>query len=313
VTGFVVYALAQTVRAEALVHSGAAELVRRQRPNGGWGYNGMTPPDADSTAWALLALAASGASLSPAAAERGRRYLRAHQTSSGGFSTYGPSDDVGTFIGAVAPGDLQGWLAPQVCVTATALQALVTYGEPMANVPLQTAARYLADAHAPDELWRTYWWQGPQCPTFQALRAVVLALPAALPGLHAAAAMRLVAGQQPDGGWADVEGATSLAFATAFGLLTLALLPSQRYAAAVARAVAWLLAHQRSDGSWEAAPILRIPSPLTLDPAATTSWRIGGLGTGVVLADEQRIFTTAASAWALARAAGLAAVGPGQS
>ena len=56
---------------------------------------------------------------------------------------------------------------------------------------------------------------------------------------------------------------------------------------------------QNADRSWPSALILRIPPPLTTDPGRRSKWG-SGAGTGVIISDQRRCFTTAAVLSALA-------------
>jgi hypothetical protein len=68
--------------------------------------------------------------------------------------------------------------------------------------------------------------------------------------------------------------------------------------AAADRAVAWLLAQQRSDGSFPASARLRVPAPAAVDPLATPELTL-------VYLDQDRVFTTATALAALAAIAPL--------
>src|SRR6266404_5070315 len=72
----------------------AAEwLLANEFPGGGWGYNESVGIDADSTAYAILFLASEGFSIPHGSYDR----LKSFQRQDGGFSTFQPSDDVGSW------------------------------------------------------------------------------------------------------------------------------------------------------------------------------------------------------------------------
>jgi hypothetical protein len=60
-------------------------LLSTQNPDGGFGYDGFSPSDGDSTAWSLMALNAVGDSVA-AQAQLARNWLLQDQNSDGGFS-----------------------------------------------------------------------------------------------------------------------------------------------------------------------------------------------------------------------------------
>jgi hypothetical protein len=70
------------------------------------------------------------------------------------------------------------------------------------------------------------------------------------------------------------------------------------------RGLLGLVALQQPDGGWPGHASMRIPPPDVAEPESYQSWRVDGLGTGVVVHDQHRLFTTAACVSLLALAAG---------
>jgi hypothetical protein len=102
--------------------------------------------------------------------------------------------------------------------------------------------------------------------------------------------------QKRSGSWAP-DG-TDHVFATAMNILTLLLSPRDSIKS-IRRAVAWLIEQKDAGGHWPSQPILRIPAPMTTRPATVRHWRRDELGTGVIIADDQHLFTAATALWAL--------------
>lgn len=298
VSGFVAYALGRSGRTDTGALAVSKALLFRQRPNGGWGYNESVPTDCDSTAWVLLSLSVAPV-WKPSAVSRAVRYIKAHQDRSrGGCSTYAPGDQIDRFIGAPDPDLTQGWLAPHVCVTAVAMQCLLAHGERAGSDFVGACTHYLLQQRDVSGLWRTYWWPGHAYSTYHCLRA--LALAGALDPADARATVRaLLARQSTDGGWSNTGGEENGAFATAFSLLTLLLVPDELALDGAGRAAAWLVAHQAAHGGWPTVPILRIPPPMVTRPEQVDVWRANVGGTGVIVEDQEGIFTAAAAIWAL--------------
>ena len=93
VTAFVGYALATSgvPLPAGLVPQTVRALLRRQRPEGGWGYNRISPADSDSTAWALKFL--RGSRLLRPGNGTARAFLLSHLRAEGGLSTYADDDE----------------------------------------------------------------------------------------------------------------------------------------------------------------------------------------------------------------------------
>ncbi len=99
-----------------------AYLLSTQKPDGGFGYDTISPSDGSSTSWALMALNVIGDSVLNQALSA-RNWLLANQNSDGGFSfgAYGvTSSDTYTTAHAIIA--LQGttWLLNPAPITATA-------------------------------------------------------------------------------------------------------------------------------------------------------------------------------------------------
>lgn len=295
VTGFVATALCGFGTQEAAL----AALLKREAATGGWGYNRTVPADADSTAWVMRALAGHPGF------DRGSRrvraavaYLVAHQDpASGGFRTYLPESAIGVFIGQPSDRLPQGWTSPHTCVTGAAITALLAVGEPGDGSAVRRAISFLLSSREPTGLWSAYWWTGHAYATFTALEALAGAdVVSELRDVVRSAQGALADCQGPDGSWQGQP------FETAFALLALTVdAADQPDTPDVGeRAAAWLLRAQNADGSWPSQPMLRIPPPMVARPETVSSWDIDGEGTGVLIGDGGRVFTTAACVWALA-------------
>lgn len=299
VSGVVLNALAQAgSHAVDGVDRSIAALLRRQRRNGGWSYNERVPTDCDSTAWVTLALL-TRTRWRPSALVRAARYVLLHQdTATGAFATYAPYDRIHRYIHAT-PEQTAGWQLPHLGVSCLAVQALLGLGVAPDVPRMALALRYITEARATQGLWSCYWWRGHGYATYHALRSLVLgqALPGDAPGEVAAA---IIDRQGTDGAWHLDDGAPC-AFETAHMLRALALIESDvaGLASPMDRGSRALLELQKRDGSFEPMPILRIPPPMAERVDDSSRWRIDEQGTGVVVSDCERVFTTACAlmAW----------------
>ncbi|HEY7062214.1 MAG TPA: hypothetical protein VII06_12110 [Chloroflexota bacterium] len=292
-TAYVATMLAPGPAARLAVQRAGRWLVAAYRPGqagprgqplpGGWGYNEQVPPDGDSTAWALLALAAAG--LAPTDAMRWA--LTSYRLFSGLYRTYADRLAVDT------------WTAPHVDVTAVALQALLTMGTAEAR-PIEVTVERLLERAARGE-WHAYWWADDAYAAAQALQALAdfrrwCAGTGYGAGGHPAEARvapllrgvdELLDAYRQQAGWVaagDEPFGAALrvrAWAAIGGAMAVAWPPVER-----------LLAAQAADGRWPGGPKLRLTHHDSQQPWATP-------GSGVLYADVADIFTTATVVGAL--------------
>jgi squalene cyclase len=279
------------------IDTAADALVERQQRDGGWGYHRDVPSDADSTACALSFLAATGRGRQ--AMERAGRCLRRHQDMrSGGVATYSDPEPIRRYLAVGRRSDLRGWCARHLEVTATAGRAFAAVPSSYFLAEANLAWRYVRPRQAADGGWSSYWWVGRHYPTLQAV-----ALGSALgdPRPAARAAGWALSEQLPSGAWGAPRAEPS-AFATALSLAVL--LRAGGHREAVKRGLLELVGLQQDDGGWPAHASMRIPPPHVAEPDGYESWRVDALGTGVVVRDHHRLFTTSACVSTLAAAAG---------
>lgn len=137
VTGFVGAALAEVATANRATARAAAALLDSRSRDGGWGFNAAVDSDADSTAWAILLLAGTGAEVPCEAIA----FLQSLQRADGGFATYSRRD---------------AWGVSHPDVTPIAALASAPY-EPHASERALTYALKMVDH---DGTWPAYWWRG---------------------------------------------------------------------------------------------------------------------------------------------------------
>lgn len=290
---------------DAGVHGPAADraaeaLLRRQHRDGGWGYHHDVPSDADSTAWGLAFLAAWG--LDRNATERAGRCLRQFQDPrTGGVATYADPRPIRRYLKAGPGLDVRGWCASHLEVTATAGRAFSLVPNEHFRPEAEHAWRYVAPRQGADGGWDSYWSVDRHYPTAQAV-ALAQALGRREP--VARAAVWASSEQNGDRAWGSL-GVDRSAFATALSL-TVRLTaggPGSRDES-VRGGLLELVELQQPDGGWPAHATMRIPPPGVAEPEGYRSWRVDGMGTGVIVHDQHRVFTTATCVSLLALAAG---------
>jgi squalene-hopene/tetraprenyl-beta-curcumene cyclase len=188
---------------------------------------------------------------------------------------------------------MSGWCSFHLEVTATAGRAFAVSGH---DTQASRAWRYVRERQDADGAWSGYWWTARQYPTLQ---AGALARLFGEPGPVKRAAQWVIREQRADGGWDTPEVETSAA-ASALSLLVLLLAGNGRKA--LQRGILRLVRLQLPDGSWPSCPLVRIPPPEVTEPATFARWRTDALGTGAIVRDQHRAFTTAMCVSALTRA-----------
>jgi len=246
-------------------------LLRRRPEEAGWGYNRLTPADADSTAWALRLAGRLGIADEGRVAAA-RAFLAGHVMADGGVTTYAEGDSIRRYTRLPEGASFAGWQAAHACVTAAAAPAL-------GPATLDRLGRLQGD----DGNWQGYWWPDDEYTTALATEV--------LPAARAAAV-----------GWAQTRvGATGVvhsgegepsAWATAWCLRILGRGTTSAAHQARGQVVRWLVTAQHADGSWPASARLRVPMPGQVDAS--------GQERMVNALDQNRVFTTAAVAAALA-------------
>src|SRR5579871_1717100 len=260
-----------------------AHLMTRQRPSGAWGYNSLTPGDADSTGWGVR-LAEAVAEGDGEEAQRARRALRRHLREDRGIATYADPAPIRAFTASAADRSFTGWCGSQPCVTAAAAAVSGMCAE---------VRPYLLKSQRANGSWGSYWWCDDEYATALAAEALSSSGHAEdEPRVRRAvewarqqvdAQGRVVTGYHPDGS----------AFATAWCLRVLLLDAEHAAAERRARVAAWLTGQQRADGSWAPSAYLRVPFPDDVSPWETTAWELGGTIEGSIVPDQCGIFTAA--------------------
>ncbi len=211
---------------------------------GGWAWAMPAGwPDADDTAFTILALRALGVPASSPALQRGADWLEGMQNADGSWPTFIRNSRI--------PYDHD---CPYIL--GHVLSALHSVGR-LQEKPaiLSRALAYLARAQRYDGSFASTWFREATAGTAAALDAL-----ADCGLVHTPVAVRardaLLRNQNDDGGWAGIRRQESTAEETAWAVLALLRCPEDEAVTwSWRRGVAWLTAHQRPDGTWTPAPI----------------------------------------------------------
>lgn len=256
VTGFVATHLGACRTYEGRVTLSACALLAQQRPSGGWGYGNAVPPDADSTAWSVMAIRIAGLNAREAL-RRAEEFMLTH-VGRDGVSTFRHDSGIASFIGAPPRLGVAGWTSPHPDVTVAVL---------LAGVPLQpspAAERLLRQVVGLQDrrgLFPGYWWRSQFYTAALVLRLLAskrrrLADDRTARLLHALERAAL-----PGGGYGLGPARTVDPFSTALAVEILCRLGPLRHNDLVVQAISSLLEAQAPHGGWHGSRVLRIPRP----------------------------------------------------
>jgi squalene-hopene/tetraprenyl-beta-curcumene cyclase len=244
-------------------------------PPGGWAFefDNRWYPDVDDTAVIAMALHAvehPQPARSRAAVERAAQWVAGMQCRGGGWGAFDIDNDK-AWINRIAYSDLKASIDPPTAdVTARVMEMFARCALPWDGDRFPRALAYLLAEQEADGAWFGRWGVNYVYGTSGALAALAqtpggAALEAAL--VRGAVWLRSV--QNEDGGWGETTASyknpalrgsgVSTPSQTAWGLIgvlaTVERLPLLRaeFASALERGVAYLLAEQRADGTWDEA------------------------------------------------------------
>jgi Prenyltransferase and squalene oxidase repeat len=290
VTGYIGSVLARAGDSDSLRAAQAGWAFLASWQSEGWGYNLLTPHDADSTGWALHLGRLLGAQDSEDFRE-GWAFLAQHCRQDGGVATYADSSEIRAFIGASEDHSFNGWCDSRVCVTA----AIASQGHALVGT-----LDYLRRTQRPDGSWQSYWWCEDEYAT--ALAGAALAR-ADGPGdaKRVAWALDWAMSRINDSGRVPTRvrpRGSIFAGALVAELLTCARADSQADAACdlILRD---LIERQAPEGGWEPSAGLRVTPPEIDDPDTTPHFEVGRKIEGGISLDQRGLFTTATALSAL--------------
>jgi hypothetical protein len=255
-------------------------LLSRRKVDEGWGFNHLTPRDADSTLWALKLAEVLGYGHWNSA-QQAYAFLEQHVCENGGVTTYASDAQIRQFIDAPASASFAGWCEPHTCVTAAAatLKRFRT-----------AACNFLKTRQEVNGCWRSYWWIEDEYATALAAEALLGYSPEQTQPAINWAINRI----RPDGSVPSTLFPSGSSFAVAWIVRILLLsYECNPVVTPLRQAIHWLLRQQNADGSWTASAGLRVPPPHISQPYNFKEWKLDGKIEGSISLDKRGLFTTA--------------------
>jgi squalene cyclase len=273
-------------------------LLRQRQEPAAWGFSEAVPADCDSTLNALGAMTTLGAK--DERISRSIEFVLAHQTTSGGFSTYKDGLSLVRYRGTGDESNYEGWTQPHVCVTAVALEVLSRFPRFVPRRVLDSAICFLLDSQATEGYWESYWWRSKYFSTARITKYLTSLHNTRARAARERASDWLLRTASAGGNW-DNGYDVGLPCPLSTSKCVEALVVTGADGKLALDGIAWLQKNQNADGSWTGAPVLQIPPPHVIRPSEINDWRIAGRGVGACCADERRIYTTSTVTAALSR------------
>ncbi len=238
-------------------------LATRYRPGKGWGYNALTPADADSTVWTHLFFTRLGEGIPDY-----DPLLHSYLGEDGGAATYVERQPIQAYTQLADSSPMDGWQQAHACVTA----AYALTGN------LQSLS-WLAAHQTEAGYWAGYWWFSDTYATALATEAMCVYAPEQY-------RLQITMAKQWTADLLRSNLSSLSAFALALAVRTLlAGEMSSSDKKLITSGIERLLHLQEQDGGWPISAELRVPMPGVIDPLDDSHyWRT---------ADVQRNFGTA--------------------
>lgn len=231
-------------------------LAKRQNQNGGWGYNKIASPDADTTSFAIVFLQKFGYNSD---LDKARKFIQKHKNLDGSFSSF-TIENVKTYY-RTRDINVDGWTVGIPDVTAIVARVISEKGKTI---------EYLINSQRKDGSFPAYWWNQDIYSTTQIIIT-----------LNQYGHKNQIEKAQE---WLNKQ-SSEIPFYQALVIEGLTI--NNKHTKKVKDKLNNLLEKQLPDGSWPSYPILRFPHPSNLDP-----WNDKKRWTNDKK-DQKRIFTTA--------------------
>ncbi len=291
VTGFVLAHIGDFCKEPGAIKDSQQFLSASRHASGGWSYSAAVPPDADSTAWCIMALQA-GNDFNDRDEEKAKGFLWSHSINQG-LSTYKVDSGIREFISATSDKMIAGWTSAHPDVSIAAVLS------DLQNENVPGLLHWLVNQQTVTGFFDSYWWCTPHYATTLLLRALAM-LKLRLPNERASLlAEALVSEQLTDGGYRLQSSIKGDPFTTALALESFAHLSYLGHQPEKTKCGNALLLSQNTNGSWAGDYILRIPAPFVTDPNQVDSWNGAYGGGNSLIKDKDGLFATAMACYAL--------------
>jgi len=254
----------------------AEVMASRQQENGGWGFNGHTPADTDSTAWNTMFLSlmhdrTDAHHFYRKNIAKAITFIQEHRKADNGYACYNEKD-IREHPGFTRFKDIpvDGWCKSTVDISVVVAKAFhhlwwIESSEKLKK-DKESIEEYISNQKPKDE-WRSYWWNSNIYATAQVYEE--------FPYLRTKKTTRT---------FVKAAKKNNNPLYRALALKNMHLCDQSKYQ--LRKQIKNIIKTQETDGSWQSQPSLRVPHPSNINPEIDPSrWRED-------CTDQNRIFTT---------------------
>lgn len=230
---------------------------------GSWSWSYYEIPDADDTAYGVLALILTGEPVKSPRVTSALDFLKFFQNSDGGWPTF-TKESYG----------VDGSL---VDITTHTIEAFLAAGISSDDPSIQRGVSYIKKTQLNDGSWMTYWARNYTYGTYSGLVGLhITGENSSSPYIQKAVSW-LDNNQNLDGGWGGIKGENSTVEETAWAILALLTVDEDPKSPEIQKGIKWLIDTQNSDGSWNYDYVFGDDSTFYADPMLPNTFAIEAL------------------------------------
>lgn len=230
---------------------------------GSWSWSYYEIPDADDTAYGVLALIHTGEPVNSPRVVSAINFLRFFQNNDGGWPTF-TKESYG----------VDGSL---VDITTHTIEAFLAAGISPDDPSIEKGVAFIKKTQSNDGNWMTYWARNYTYGTYNGVVGLHITGDKSSSPYIQKAVIWLNNNQNSDGGWGGIKGQNSTAEETAWALLALLTVGEDPKSFRIQKGIKWLIDTQNSDGSWNYDYVFGDDSTFYADPMLPNTFPIKAL------------------------------------